>query len=219
MSGLLRTTMRGDTPQQLRALASALPRSVRASLRTAANGIRRELLQGVRGRGRVSAKDKAIGVAVPRLRPGRPNPAAKVFSRLMLKGGLKAGQPRAEPVDLLAVLDAAPTIKPFVNTWLAVPTPAAPRKSSGGRGRPATPSEAEYDHGIEMTFRRLSDTRALLTGKGKNRKTVYYVLIRQTQVRRKVNIDATVARWKGRLPTMITTAFERAQRRVARRYG
>lgn len=214
----LKTAILGRLNERLRAEGAAVPRAIRTGLGAAARGARRDLLKGVRGSGRVSKKDRAIGVVVPRVRRGR-EPLARTFSRLVYKGGLAAGQPRAEPIDLLAVLDAAPTIRPAVNTWLAVPTNAAPRKSTGGRSRPATPSEAEYDHGVEMTFRLLSKDRALLTGKGRHSKTVYYVLIRQTKVRKKVDVAGTVRKWEARLPGLISVPLDRAERRIARRYA
>lgn len=214
---LLSIALRGELDKKLRADAAAFPRAVRAGILVIARGARRELLQGVRGSGRVNAKDRAIGLAAPRINQLRGGePFARVFSRLLMKGG--RSQPRVRPVDLLAVFDRSATITASRSDWLAVPTKMAPMKWTRGGTRPLTPTEAEYDAGFKLVFRPISHNRAILTSPG-TKGNVYYVLIRQAYVRKRVDIAGTVQRWSRRMPLVILEHIDREQRRIQRRYA
>ncbi len=206
----LQAAIRGNLEKLLEAEIRAGEEAVTAAMREASDGLKGEL------RGQVTSA-------------GLGGRLAKTWrSQVYPKSGRSLGAAAlvySKAPRIVRAFAEGTTIRARGGGFLAIPTPAAPKRGVGGkRISPSTWPEARFGPlrfvsrgsgrpsllvaenlragtGKRGGFRRASAT-ALRTGRGLAT-VVMFVLVRQVRLKKRLSVDAAARRWLGRLPNLI----------------
>lgn len=212
----LEVTIEGDIDAMMRAEYQAVERAVTKAMRDVAGSVKLNWRDQIRGAGLGSRLANVIrSASYPQSRSSL-NAGAMVWSKVPL---------------IIGSHERGATIRAAGGAWLAIPLPAAGKKTGGGR---ITPAEWQFTKGIRLRFVGLRGNKALLvaddarlrkTGlaakkRGKRRKdgiltgaaTVpIFVLVRQISLRKRLNLFAAAEAKAASLPGQIIANW-RAQR-------
>jgi len=207
----LTATMVGSLKADMRAEMRRIERAVPDGVKIAGDGLKAGLRNQVVGAG--------LGARLARTWRGRTYPN---------RGHDAASLVWSKAPQIIRAFDQGATIKGKGGRWLAIPTPAAPKRGTDGkRITPATfPTER---HGPLRMVRRSGRTALLVVdgvrisattgrvgrrakGGGRTRSGGYrqgiatvamFVLVRQVRIAKRLNVARVAERWTRRLPALI----------------
>lgn len=172
--------------------------AVQAGVSTASTELRDEIRNQISEAGLGEKLGNAVGLKLyPPGQKGSFGAAGYIFPR-----GRKA-------TAIFDSFNSASVITAHKGKYLAVPTPAAGR---GYRNAKPTPEEFQQRTGIKLSFVRFRSGSAGLVGhsrkagKARGGNTVYFILILQARMPRRLSFDAIARKWADRIPDLIEAA-------------
>jgi hypothetical protein len=209
----LEAAIRGDLQAHMKAEMKAGGRAVVAGTRRAADGLKHEM--------RAQVTSAGLGRRLANSWRGRTYENNKLNA---------AGRVWTRAPTIMRAFDEGVTIKSKKGLWLAIPTPAAPRRGVGGkRISPSTFPEHRFGPlrfvyrgsgkpsllvvdglrargGKRGGFSR-AGKRARASGRGLTT-VVMFIMVPQVRLRKRLDFTSAGRRWQQRLPRLIANAWQ-----------
>jgi len=209
----LEAALQGDLEQHMKAEVMAAGRAVVAGTRRAADGLKQEM--------RTQVTSAGLGRRLANSWRGRTYENKKLDA---------AGRVWTRAPTIMRAFDEGVTIKSKKGLWLAIPTPAAPRRGVGGkRISPSTFPEHRFGP-LRFVYRGSGKPsllvvdglrarggkrggfskpgkRARATGQGLTT-VVMFIMVPQVRLRKRLDFTGAGRRWQRRLPRLIANAWQ-----------
>ncbi len=117
------------------------------------------------------------------------------------KSSLKAaGEVYSNAEKIMAGFEYQTTIRSSSGTWLAIPTPAIPKKALGKK---ITPALYERMKGVKLQFVYRSRACSLLVHNKKKKTVIAFFLVPQVKMPKLINFETESKRWQNNIPSLI----------------
>jgi hypothetical protein len=208
----LKLAWRGDLKRYLQARERATENAVTTAMRRTMSAARTAMAKQVKSRFTVGRRasgtplDKALKSRVLPKGKATIAPVGQVYS---------VARYRKRPggtVDLIQLFETGATVK-AVRGMLAIPTDKAPLRPGRGGARKARPEELN----LKLPIVRAGGGRYVMLSP--DRSAIWYVLVRQVVLRRRLDLLPIFARETARFHTRVRALLDRALGNVERRFG
>ena len=213
----VRHALTHDLEKEFREEQARAERAVTGAIRTASDGLKREL--------RTQVQQAGLGSRLARTWQNKVYPSSGASTGA-------AATVYSKAPELMRVFAEGATIKSANGLWLAIPTAAAPRRGIGGK-RISPSTFPEHSLGkLRFVYRRgkpsllvvdgvrvgrsgkVRQPKSATTKSGRLRKgiatVVMFILVRQVRIRKRpVDLAFSADKWQGRVPTLIQIEFRK----------
>lgn len=111
-----------------------------------------------------------------------------------------AGEVYSNAEKIMAGFEYQTTIRGKNGTWLAIPTPAIPKKAMGKK---ITPALYERMKGVKLQFVYRSRSCSLLVHSQKKKTVIAFFLVPQVKMPKLINFETESKRWQDDVPNLI----------------
>ena len=111
-----------------------------------------------------------------------------------------AGEVYSNAEKIMASFEYQTTIRSATGTWLAIPTPAIPKRAMGKK---ITPALYERMKGVKLQFVYRSRACSLLVHSQKKKTVIAFFLVPQVKMPKKINFETESKHWQEAVPSLI----------------